>query len=75
MNFSKTPFKNERTGTEGDADLRREVEKALIEEHGFKSPIVRNSGTLVIALQALWRAADAAVRERVGLYLDEPTFT
>jgi hypothetical protein len=64
--FSKMPFdRNVGQGGMRDNEQRLQVEQAMKQEYNYKSPIIRNSGTLYIALNALWKGADDDTRQAV----------
>ena len=67
LSVSDAPF-NEQTGRAVDHAQNELVKKEMVERYKYASTgaIVRNSGTLIIALNALWEAADSATRERAA---------
>jgi hypothetical protein len=57
---------NEYTGGAVDKRQNKLIEDEMLETYKYVNPIVRNSGTLIIALSALWNAADDATRQQVA---------
>ena len=64
LSVSGVPF-NLETNRTTDNRLNAIVEYDMKEVYRYKSPIVRNSVTLIIALNALWKNAAPATRARV----------
>lgn len=64
LSVSSAPF-NRETNRTTDNRLKAIVEHDMKEVYRYKSPIVRNSATLIIALNALWKNAALGTRARV----------
>jgi hypothetical protein len=65
LTVSDAPL-NEHTGGAVDKRQNKLIEDEMLETYKYVNPIVRNSGTLIIALSALWNAADDATRQQVA---------
>jgi hypothetical protein len=75
LSVSSAPF-NRETNRTTDNRLNAIVEHDMKEVYRYKSPIVRNSATLIIALNALWKNAAPGTRARVvaGEFDSSPPF-
>jgi uncharacterized protein YdaU (DUF1376 family) len=56
---------NEKTGRAIDTTQTKVIESEMIDKYKYQSAIVRNSGTLIIALSALWNVASPETRDKV----------
>jgi hypothetical protein len=65
LSVSAAPF-NHATNRTTSSRLNDLVEHDMTNIYMYKSPIVRNSVTLIIALNALWRSAGPATRAQVA---------